>query len=163
MLPPTLSEIPVIGGIFIPALDHSCLLPRVCAALCARERFRQDAPAWAPTLPLRAEDCAELENDGSTRLNLVGYYGSSLREANWDYQGTRDFAVFASGLLAYKHSPDHLRHDRALLQEFPPRRLKGLCGGHLHWRSPATIAWDRQYQARCAAYDAAVAQGRTGA
>jgi hypothetical protein len=152
------------GGVYLLAFAvPPCLHQRICMALGARERFRQDAPPWAPILPLRYEDCEALENDDSNRLNLVGYFGSSLREANWDCEGHPGFATFASGLLAYKHTPDHLRNDRTLKQEFPPRRLKGLCGGHLHWRSPATIRWDRKYQARCVAYEAAVAQERTGA
>jgi hypothetical protein len=162
MLSDTLAEIPIVGGLYIVSQDHCILLPVVCAALCAKAQFSRDAPAWAPCLPLRREDCEKLENDDSNRLNLVGYYGCSLRETSWDYQTHPPFAGFASGLMAYKHTPDHLRNDPELQREFPPTRLKGLCGGHLHWRSPAMIAWDRAYQARCAAYEAAVAQERMG-
>ncbi|MFZ0670113.1 MAG: hypothetical protein WAM50_07325, partial [Pseudolabrys sp.] len=39
-----------------------------CAALCAREHVRRDAPAWAPSLPLTWEDIEKLENDDSNRL-----------------------------------------------------------------------------------------------
>ena len=144
-------------GVFIPALDYSGLLPSVCAALCAKERFRQDAPAWAPELPLRREDCEALENDDGDGLNLVGLFGGSLREASWDYDGHPNLGVFARGLMAYEHTPNEIRNDRSLLKELPPRELAGLCDGELHWRSPAAIAWDRQYQARCAAHEAALA------
>ena len=136
-----MAESPVIGTPYIMALDHSVLLPAICAALCARERFRQDAPAWAPSLPLRWEDCESLENDDSNRLNLVGYYGSSLRHADWDYDQHPPFAAFSAGLLAYKHTPDYLRNDRELRCEFAPRKLKGICGGKLYWRSPATMQY----------------------
>ena len=70
--------------------------------------------------------------------------------------GTRRslFAAFASGLMAYKHTPDHLRNERTLRREFPPRKLKGLAGGWLTWRSPATLALDRRMRAMCAAADA---------
>jgi hypothetical protein len=154
MLSNTLGEVPVIGGWFLPDLGHAHLLPYVCAALCAREQFRRTAPPWAPLLPLRDEDCDELVNDDDRRLNLVGYYCSSMRHAEWDYQQHPPFAVFASGLLAYPSTPGPIRNDRELQREFPPLRLKGLCDGRPHWRSPATIAWDREYQARCAAWDA---------
>jgi hypothetical protein len=38
--------------------------------------------------------------------------------------------------------------NRVLRREFPPRKLKGLCGGHLHWRSPASLARERDMLAR---------------
>src|SRR5262245_16729571 len=63
MLTKMSAEVPVIGGVFAPDLldQQPFLLPRVCRALIAREQFHQDAPGW-PTLPLRSEDCEELEN-----------------------------------------------------------------------------------------------------
>jgi hypothetical protein len=150
-----LAEIPVIGGLYLA--DHECLipilLPQICAALCARERFRQDAPDWAPILPLRSEDCEVLELADDHRLCLVGLYGSSLRDAFWDLQHP-PFATFASGLLAYEHTPDELRNDRELRREFPPRKLKGLCDGRLDWRSPERLAFDRHLAALVAAQEA---------
>jgi hypothetical protein len=155
------AEIPVIGGRFWPYADHSFLLLRVCKALCAREHFRQDAPAWAPILPLRWEDCKEMEDDDDHRLNLVGLFGKSLYGELWDPQHP-PFATFASGLLAYGHTPDELRNDSSLRQEFPPRPLEGLCDGNLNWRTPETIAQDREMLARIAAYEAAMAQEHMG-
>ena len=73
-------KIPVIGGTYIAGWDPPCLRQRVCAALSAREHFRRHAPAWTPALPLRWEDCEALENADCARLNLVGLFGSSLRE-----------------------------------------------------------------------------------
>jgi hypothetical protein len=149
-----MAEIPVIGGLFIPDLepDHSDLLPMIVAALVAREKFHRDAPG-CPILPLRAEDCEEMENADDHRLNLVGCYGGSMRYALWDPAHPR-FGAFCSGLMANKHTPAELRNDRELRREFRPHRLKGLCGGHLHWRSPAMIAFDRKMAARNAAYEA---------
>jgi len=40
----------------------------------------------------------------------------------------------------------YLRSDRELQQESLPRWLKGLCDGWLAWRSPETLALDRQMQ-----------------
>jgi hypothetical protein len=156
-----MAEIPVIGGRFLTWADHSFLLPRVCAALCARERFRQDAPAWAQPLPLRWEDCKTLEYDDNPRFNLVGLFGISLH-GEWDYERHPSFAAFASGLMAYEHTPDHLRNDRALRQEFPPRRLKGLCDGWLSWRSPERLALHRRMKRLCAAAEAREAAERMG-
>jgi hypothetical protein len=70
------------------------------------------------------------------------------------HEGHPPFAAFASGLLAYKHTPDDLRNDRELQREFPPRRLKGLADGWLNWRSPETLARDRRMLALGAAADA---------
>jgi hypothetical protein len=128
---PTL-EIQYIGLTFIAGHDPPILRQKVCAALCARERFRRDAPAWAPSLPLRWEDCEELENDSSPRLNLVGYYGSSLRWTDWDRQHP-PFATFASRLLAYKHAPDNVRNDndiyeqmRVIASQLTPEEMKAV-------------------------------------
>jgi hypothetical protein len=147
-----LREIPYIGGQFVAALEnpeHS-LVPQVCRALCAREQFRQDAPSWAyQPLPLRQEDCDELTNHDNPRLNLVGYFASSWRYMDWDQQHP-SFGRFCSGLMFYQFAPNNIRADSSLRQEFPPRELTGLCDGMLHWRSDATIVWDRQHQAWCA-------------
>jgi hypothetical protein len=96
--------------------------------------------------------------DDDTRLNLLGLFASSLEVADWDYDGHPRLAAFASGLLAYERTPDEIRNDRALRKEFPACELAGLCDGKLYWRSPATIAWDREYQARCAAFEAQAAE-----
>ena len=146
-----LREVPFIGGLYVAGLDPDYpLLPPVCAALRAREQFRQDAPSWTyQPLPLRAEVCDELVNADNTRLQVVGLYGYSWRCTDWDRKHPT-FRRFCSGLLAYEHTPDRLRDDRELRREFPPRPLKGLCDGELYWRSDATIVWDRQYRAWCA-------------
>ena len=39
------------------------------------------------------------------------------------------FGVYVGGLLAYDHTPDQICNDPLLAQEFPPRRLDGLCDG----------------------------------
>lgn len=47
-------ELTNIGGLtFIKGHEPPKLRRRICGALCAREQFRQQAPAWAPTLPIR--------------------------------------------------------------------------------------------------------------
>jgi hypothetical protein len=155
-LSPVSAEIPVIGGRYFPSLGDEqvlLLLPRICAALCARKRFRWDAPLWAPVLPLTWEACQELEDDDDPRLNLVGLFGGSLRGTGWDYDGHPPFAAFVAGIMAYEHAPAEIRNDPDLRQEFPARELEGLCDGHLYWRSQEMIAFDRDVAARVAAYD----------
>jgi hypothetical protein len=156
-----MAEIPVIGGMYHTWADHSHLCPQIVAALCCRERFRQDAPDW-PILPLHEKDIEAMENDGCLRCNLVGFYADSLSWEIWDYERHPPFAAFASGLMAYKHTPGHLRNDRALRQEFPPRKLKGLCDGWLAWRSPERLALARRMKRLCAAAEAREAAGSAG-
>jgi hypothetical protein len=52
-----------------------------------------------------------------------------------------------------------LAMNRVLRREFPPRKLKGLRGGRLYWRSPAAVARDRDMLARIAAAEARTAGG----
>src|SRR5262245_57114058 len=165
MLTKTLAEVPVVGGVFIPDLMDQTpfLLLRVCKALCCRERFYQDEPSWGP-LPLHEDIRTAMEDDDNTRCKLLGYYGSSLAGADWDYDGHPRFAAFASGLLAYEHTPDCIRNDRDLQREFPLRELEGLCDGWLSWRNPEQIALDRENLRRIAVMEAReAAEARNGA
>jgi hypothetical protein len=143
----TLAEAPVIGWRYLVDQPHLViiLMAQVCAALCARERFRVDAPGYPP-LPLREEEIETLKDDGNPRHQLVGFYGDSQAAGFWDLQHPF-FAPFVSGLLAYRATPAKVRNDRELRREFPPRKLAGLCDGRLDWRSPERIAEDRQLSA----------------
>jgi hypothetical protein len=47
-------------------------------------------------------------------------------------------------LLAYRHTSVELRTDPELLRQFPPRKLEGMCGGWLAWRSPETLKLDNR-------------------
>jgi hypothetical protein len=146
-----MAEVPVIGGPFLLGMEvPDCLYQRVCMAMAAREQFRHDAPDWPP-LPLHEKDIELLKNVDNPRLNLLGYYAYSL-SPDWDYDGHPRFSAFASGLMAYEHTPDEIRSDLSLLEEFPALPLKGLCDGALYWRSPATLAFDLERQAACDAF-----------
>ncbi len=154
------AEIPVVGGIFLPDFGvPPCLLQRVCKALCAREHFRQDAPAWAPDLPLKWEACKEMADDDDPRISAVGYYSVSLHGELWDPQHP-PFCTFVAGLLASAHAPHHLRNDLSLQREFTPRPLEGLSDGPwLNWRSRENMARDLDMLARIAAWEADRAAG----
>jgi hypothetical protein len=161
MLTKTLAEIPVVGGLFIPDLmeDYTPFLLQVCKALCCRERFAQDVPGW-PILPLHERDIeAAIENDDDPPCRLLGYYGRSLAGADWDYDGHPRFSTFASGLLAYKHTPIEVRTDPHLLAKFPPLPLTGLTDGDLYWRSPERITEDRHEHAWCYEMGARLEEG----
>lgn|SRR5262245_5950137 len=101
-----------------PLFEHS-----VCRALAAREAFRQDAPPWAPDLPLSSADCEKMIRSKSGKIALVGYYGRSLACANWDVHLM--FRDYACGLMACEYTAEHIRTDAALLKEFPPCELPG--------------------------------------
>jgi hypothetical protein len=146
-----MAEIPIVGGPYLLGMPVPPeLYRRVCMAMAAREQFRHDVPGW-PTLPLHEKDIESLKYDDSPRLNLLGHYAYSL-SPGWDYEEHPRFSAFASGLMAYEHTPDEIRNDRSLLEEFPARELEGLCGGALYWRSPAMIKSDQKRQAACDAF-----------
>jgi len=162
MLTKTLAEIPVVGGLFIPDLMDQTpfLLLRVCRALCCRERFAQDVPGW-PVLPLHEDARTALEEDDCPRCRLLGYYGSSLAGVDWEYDVHPRFSTFASGLLAYRHTPVEIRTDPHLLAKFPPLPLAGLTDGNLYWRSPEQITEDRHQHAWVYEMDARREAGAT--
>jgi hypothetical protein len=108
-------------------------------------------------LPLREDECEVLRDADDPRLNLVGFYGASLRSVNFDYEAHPRFPAFASGLMDYEHAPLELHNDSRLRAEFPPKRLVGLADGWMVWRSAEQITSDRDMQAR---YDAEMAAGR---
>ena len=83
----------------------------------------------------------------------MGYFGQSLVPA-YDYEGHPRYDVFASGLMAYDHTPAGMRDDPELRAEFQPKELAGLCDGYLYWRSEEKIAEDRDLLARAAEYRA---------
>ena len=128
-----LAEVPVIGDRYRLASDHSVWLPVICAALCAREKFRAEAPGWPP-LPLREEEIEALMRDDDHRSHVLAHFGGSLRGENWHPEHPC-FSRFVSGLLAYPATPDYIRNDPVLRREFPPRELDGLRAGWTPWRS----------------------------
>jgi hypothetical protein len=150
-----LAEVPVVGGVYLaddvrPAL--SMYLPRICGALVARERFRQDAPAWAGELPVHVDRCMEMRHDECPRVALVAHYGFSLLATDpaYDYDAHPAFDTFARGLMADAHTPTLIRNDPARA-EFPPEVLPGICDGMLYWRTDEKIAFDRDMLRRAAA------------
>jgi hypothetical protein len=76
-----------------------------------------------------------LEHGG--RLHLVSHYAGSLRVLDWNYKTHPPFRRLRLR-TPYQHTPDYLRNDPELLQEFPPRPLAGIDKG-LGWNSPETI------------------------
>jgi hypothetical protein len=111
----------------------------VHAAVAARKWFREHAPPWAPTLPLSFAEIHAMERDESNRVNLVVLYASSLMMLEWDYQTHPPFTAYARGLMAYAQTPNYLRDDPGLRQEFPPKPLAGIDAG-FNWQTPEMIA-----------------------
>src|SRR5262245_1215327 len=105
-----MAEVPVIGGQFHTWADHSHYLLLVCKALCAREQHGLDSavPSWARPLPLHQDECREMEDDIDNRRRILGFYGGSLGDCDYDSQHPH-FVPFCRGLMAYKHTPIELR------------------------------------------------------
>jgi hypothetical protein len=118
------------------------------SAVRARQHFRQHGPSWAPLLPLTFDDIEQMEHDPSNRVELVGHYASSLMMQQWNLKLHPSFHDYASGVMAYKYAPEHLRNDPELMAEFSARPLAGLDKG-LSWRSPEQIAELRLANAQC--------------
>jgi len=59
-----------------------------------------------------------------------------------------------SGLMFDRHTPKELRNNCGLMQQFPPRRLKGLCND-LNWQSPETLRQNRKLQRMIKEHEAA--------
>src|SRR5262245_14635615 len=96
----------------------------VCRALTGRASFRETAPPWAPDLPVSSAEWEKMIGSKSNGIALVGYFGRSWACANWGIHPP--FRDYACGLMACEHTPEHLRNDLQLRQEFPQRELPGL-------------------------------------
>src|SRR5262249_27911752 len=117
---------------------------QVCAALAAREWFRQHAPHWAPELPLSSTDIEKLIRSKSPAIALVGFFAASLAACNWDFKNHPTFQIYAAGVLASPYASDHLKKDLKLLREFPPRELPGLDQGFIWGLSNRTLEFAQQ-------------------
>jgi hypothetical protein len=148
-----LAEVPVVGGVYIVGEEHymRCFVPKIAAALIARERFKQDAPAWAGELPVHLDNCVRQRYSHCPREALVGYYAYSLLEADYDCDIHPSFDAYGRGVMAYWDGPEEIRCDPELQDEFPPQELEGLCDGLMIWRTQERIAFDRDMIARHAA------------
>jgi len=104
----------------------------IVAALFARKKFRETGPPWAPELPLTSPDYEKMICSEDGRIALVGFFANSLACANWS-KSHPPFFVYAAGALACPDTPEHIRTDLSLLQEFPPTLLseldENLCWG----------------------------------
>ena len=113
------------------------------SAVRARQHFRQHGPPGAPLLPLTFDAIERAEHDPNNRIELVGHYASSLMLQQWNLKLHPSFHDYASGVMAYRYTPDYLRNNAELLQEFPPRPLEGLDKA-LNWRTLDDITQQRQ-------------------
>jgi hypothetical protein len=89
------------------------------AALAAAARFRQENPTWPP-LPLRDDEVGRLPKTPPARTILLHGYAISQKYHRWPLQHPcfRDYA--RSALADRYSSPDRVRFDPTLRQEFPP-------------------------------------------
>jgi hypothetical protein len=148
-----LAEVPVIGGVYIVGEEHymRSFVPKIAAALVARERFRED---WAGELPVHEDLCMRMQHDGCPRAALLGYYGYSLLEQAYDYDAHPKLDTYISGLMAHPHTPVRIRNDCELKAEFPPQELEWLTDEFMLWRTEEQFASYRDMRARNAAFEA---------
>jgi len=139
-------EVPYLGHLYHMDAwnDVAFWRQRVADALCARQWFAWQAPAWAGGLPIKLKDIETMEacNENS-RCKIVGLFGRSVHGQSFNWREHPPFGTYCSGLMAYDACPEDLREDPELLAEFPPRVLAGLADGQLGWRPREQIARDR--------------------
>jgi hypothetical protein len=143
----------------VPYLDYPyCVLDgeeiiamfkrNVCLALAAKKWFEQHKPSWAPSLPLSPAEWEKVANDDDLRFELVCDYAASLAGLQHDYLAHPSFHDYCCALLTHEHTPDYLRTDPQLQQEFPPRKLAGLYGSS-YWPPEMVAEWLQMFRRNC--------------
>jgi hypothetical protein len=118
--PYTGDPVPIFCETLFPHIKRT-----IIAALRARELFDRQRPSWAPRLPLASADIDVLLGDKDPRINLIGYFAASQACSNWS-RSHPPFFVYAAGVMACEHTPEHIRTDSRLLKEFRPTLLAEL-------------------------------------
>jgi len=117
---------------------------QVCAALAAREWFRQHAPPWSPELPLSSSDIEKLVRSKSPAIALIGFFAASLAACSWDFENHPTFQKYAAGVMACEFAPIYIRTDPKLLKEFPSCELPGIGQGLIWGLSDRTLEFAQQ-------------------
>jgi hypothetical protein len=125
---------PVTGACWVRGVDRPGPQKRASRrALVAREVFAWKNPGMPP-LPLSYAEREKLkENGGPDYIESV--YARSLKAQKYDSTVHPGFPLYARGVMASPFTPDFIKHDPAILKDYPPRPLGGL-GPGLYW-SPA--------------------------
>jgi hypothetical protein len=124
----------VVTTAYIPAVMRGAR-----KAYEARAMFAVENPAWAP-LPLGNECNALIQATGA--MHLLGLYAFSLQLLSYDYLNHPRFYDFGCGVMAHPSTPEHVRGDPELNEEFPEKALPGLCG-RLVWFGESLQAGER--------------------
>jgi hypothetical protein len=133
-LPDYYAAAPFIGDLYaVHAVRgyHRDLRKRVFKALLARERHRLSGPPDLQPLPLSEAECDALQRSGHNKIRLLGYFGESLRAAEWNRRHPT-CATYCAAVLAIPYNC--MENDRELLARFPPEASGRLSSRDLHWR-----------------------------
>jgi hypothetical protein len=115
-LPDDVAAIPFIGEMpytneqfnpHAPAEELAALKALVAQALRAQKWFEFEAPAWAQPLPLRFEECVQLNRlygdgvgpDWTRRFGLISRYAQDLRSLRWRYERMLPFEQYCAQVL----------------------------------------------------------------
>jgi len=128
---------PVTGSSWVSGVDRPGPQKRAaCRALVAREWFAWDNPGISP-LPLSYAEREKLKGKSAVDY-IVSVYARSLATQKYRTAIHPRFRDYARGVMASPFTPDFIKHDPAILKDYPPRPLGGL-GPGLYW-SPAKIS-----------------------
>jgi hypothetical protein len=134
-------RVPVLGRLYCAGDEERAfeLKQQTKAYLFARKYYRLYGPSWAPRLPATDAGIEQLEQDEDVAWNLWGCFAASLRDVAWNLKVHPSFSVYASGVMAYVHTPLMIRGNKQLRAAFLPRPLAGI-DMELRWRRPEEIA-----------------------
>jgi len=150
------AHLPHIGDLY--PVRRKDLFPRherrICDALAAQKLVSETGPPGLPPLPLKLDDCMKMTVDENNRVVLFGHYGWLVRGEDWNLKIFPLFNRWVCGAMAFPLTPQYLRTDPDLLQEFPPEPLEGFeKGDRLGWWPFETVSQelqkfirDRQYR-----------------
>ena len=130
-----IAQIPILGGHYCPREDDNRPLKKpACAAMASRVWFHDSGPTWAQPLPLSNDEREELKCGG--RLHILAWYARSLCCLDWNYRLHPPFFDYACAVMAAPFTPDFIKNDRDLQEQFPPRPLdEGLLNRGLCWKA----------------------------
>ena len=131
---------PIVGGHYVSGFDPIKRMKKTAVrALVARDRFADNGPPDAQSLPLSYDERERLKGHGLLNY-IVALYARSLEGRDYDLQAHPSFSDYAGGVLweAERGEIGTLPYSDELAElkkRYPPAMLAGI-GPGFYWQSP---------------------------